>query len=194
MLILASQSNVRRALLENAGVRFETRVSPLDEEAEKQALGPLPPKELAQKLALAKALATARLNSEAIIIGADQTMEFDKKVLHKPSDKKQAGAQLRMLRGQTHELHSAVVVMRGQQILFKNTASTRLKMRSFSDAFLEDYLARIPENVLLSVGCYQLESLGIQLFDHIDGDYHAILGLPLLPLLAFLREIGEVGT
>jgi septum formation protein len=194
MLILASQSKIRRTLLENAGVRFETQVSPLDEETTKQFLGPIPPQELAQELAQAKAAAVAKLNRDAIIIGADQTMELNGKVFHKPSDKSEANAQLRELRGQKHELHSAVAVVRGTQVLFRNTLSARLKMRNFSDSFLDRYLTCIPEEILLSVGCYQLESLGIQLFDHIEGDYHAILGLPLLPLLVFLRDIGEVDT
>jgi septum formation protein len=194
MIILATQSAIRKQLLASAGVVFEAMRSPLDEEAEKVRLGAVSPRDLATSLAIAKAQAVSVQTPKAIVIGADQTLDLQGKTLHKSSSRQAARNQLEQLRGQTHSLHSAVAVTCGQETLFQHCQTAELTMRTFSDDFLDHYISVVDENVLLFVGCYQIEALGLQLFDTISADYHTILGLPLLPLLAFLRHIGEVQT
>jgi septum formation protein len=194
MLILASTSTARQQLLRQAGVSFTASPSPLDEEAEKLELRHLSPTSTATALALAKAKSKSAEEVHATVIGADQTLELNGELLHKPKDDSEARQHLQRLRGNTHKLHSAVAVTRADQVLFETTTTSHLTMRNFSNEFLDTYLQNIEPYVNQSVGCYQYESLGIQLFQSIDGDSFSILGLPLLPLLAFLREIGELQT
>jgi septum formation protein len=192
MIILASQSPTRRTLLSAAGFAFKSVTPPLDEESYKTALPDVGPKQLALTLAKAKALAAASLHPQAFVIGADQTLEFEGQCLHKTASLQEARVQLQRLAGKTHRLHSAVAVYRGQTCLFEHVATAELTMRTFGEGFLDHYLETVDPGVAKSLGGYQLEGLGVQLFERIDGDYFTILGLPLLPLLAFLHEHGEV--
>jgi septum formation protein len=190
-LILASGSGARRRMLEAAGLTFAVELPRVDEEGEKAQLRArlVPPLEQACGLAEAKALSVSR-HSEGFVIGADQMLAVGDEVLDKPRDTAEARAQLERLRGRTHELITAAVIGRGNEILWRRVETPRLTMRDFSDAFLDDYMARAGDATLRSVGAYQLEGLGAQLFERVEGDYFSVLGLPLLPLLSFLREEG----
>ncbi len=192
MIILASTSPIRQQLLSQAGIEFKALPAPFDEEQAKRESRHLSPRDLAATLALGKAQATSKQHMDALVIAADQTLEIDTATLHKPKSRDEAAQQLLLLRGQYHSLHSALAITKGNRVLYQTVSTARLKMRAFSDDFLQDYLAHTPPSAHASIGCYQLESLGIQLFDAIEGDYFTILGLPLLPLLAFLRETGEI--
>jgi septum formation protein len=185
-LILASTSSIRRRLLSNAGLNFEARPAAIDEELLKRGLGPLHPETLAKKLAEAKALSLA--TGDEVAIGADQTLSCNGKLFSKPPNIAAAREQLIALRGQTHVLASGVAVAKAGRCLWSDVGTARLTMRSFTDTFLDNYLARNHGSVCESVGSYKLEEEGIQLFENIEGDYFTILGLPLLPLLAFLRR------
>jgi septum formation protein len=191
-LILASGSSARRAVLEGAGLRFETRVAGVDEAAIKEAAQAegIPAQDAALMLADAKAARVAAKAPEALVIGADQLLVCDGVWFDKPPDMTAARGHLQRLRGRRHELVTAMVCHRGGQRIWQHVAKPRLTMRDFSDAFLEAYLAAEGEALLSSVGAYRLEGHGAQLFDRIEGDQPAILGLPLLPLLGFLRQHG----
>lgn len=192
-VILASKSAARTAVLKGAGVAFETAVSGVDEEAVKTAL--LAEGQGAKAIAEALAELKAQKISQSrpgLVIGADQTLEFDGRLYDKAETVEEARARLKLLRGKPHQLHSAVVVAKDGAPIWRDMVSCTLTMRDFSDDFLEDYLAREGEAALGSVGCYRLESLGAQLFSKIEGDYFAILGLPLLGLLDLLRNHGLV--
>jgi septum formation protein len=188
MLILASQSSARKLLLAGAGITFQAMASPFDEEAEKGHLTITQPKAIAGHLALAKATALAKHHTESFVIGADQVLELNGTIFHKPKNLAEAHQQLQQLRGQTHVLHSATCVVKGNTTVFENTQSAQLAMRQFSEEFLDTYLSQLGDQAMDSPGCYKIESLGIQLFDRVEGDHSTILGLPLFPLLAFLRE------
>lgn len=192
MIILASGSQTRRTMLERAGVPFTVQTAAVDEGAVKGAMKEETknPARVADVLAELKATRVSARNPGAIVIGADQMLDCDGVWFDKPETAADAAVQLRALRGKTHRLTSAVVAVRDSRRLWHHTESARLTMRSFSDAFLEDYLARLGETATTSVGAYQIEGLGAQLFMAVDGDHFTILGLPLLPLLDFLRENG----
>ncbi len=188
-LILASQSQARATLLRAAGVAFEQRPAHVDEAAAKAAMRRQEAE--ADELALALALLKARRVQEgAVVIGADQVLVCDGQWFDKPPDMASARAQLHSLRGRTHTLMTAVACLQDGTVLWRCLACPALTMRPFSDEFLDAYLALEGEAILSSVGAYRLEGLGIQLFDRIEGDHAAILGLPLLPLLGFLRQHG----
>jgi septum formation protein len=193
-VVLASKSQSRAAILTGAGVAYEVVGSGVDEdEAKHRLLGSgAGPREIAERLAEAKALKVSRERPEALVIGADQTLDLGGGLCDKAETLAEARDRLLALRGRPHQLHSAVVAARGGAAIWRVSESPRLQMRDVSDAFLDGYLARNAEAVLSSVGCYQLESEGAQLFDRIEGDYFAILGLPLLPLLGFLRREGAL--
>jgi septum formation protein len=178
-------------MLEAAGLAFEVDVPRVDEEAAKASLRGegLKPRDQADALAELKALSVSR-GREAFVIGADQMLALGSEVFDKPTSAAEAREHLLRLRGQTHELITAAVVAREGAIIWRHIDTPKLKMRAFSDAFLDDYLSRAGEHVLHSVGAYQLEGLGAQLFERVEGDYFSVLGLPLLPLLAFLRQHG----
>jgi septum formation protein len=190
-LILASKSVTRRAVLDGAGVTYEAVGSGVDEDAVKAELlaKGAGPREIAGALAEKKALAVSAGRS-GLVIGADQTLEFDGQLYDKAETVEEARERLQALRGQPHQLHSAVAVAQGGAIVWRETQSATLTMRDFSNVFLESYLAAEGEAALRSVGCYRLEGLGVQLFSRIDGDYFAILGLPMLGLLELLRRRG----
>lgn len=195
-VILASQSPARRAMLSAAGIPFEAVVSGVDEGALRASLaaagGPMPPARVAAALAAAKAEAVSRLHPGALVIGSDQVLDLDGDILEKPDDLAAARASLLRLRGRAHILWSAVALMQDGDLIWSETDQARLVMRSFSDGFLERYLESAGARVLGSVGAYELEGQGIQLFERIDGQYFTILGMPLLPLIGALRARGVI--
>jgi septum formation protein len=186
-LILASQSHARQTLLRNAGIAFEAVPADLDERAVQQASGLSSAGEIAAMLAREKALWVASRKPGRVVVGADQTLALGTRLLSKPSGRAQAAEQLRALAGNSHELHSGVAVARDGKTLFAEVAVARLTMRPLTGAEIRAYLDLAGEAVTSSVGAYQLEGLGVHLFERIEGDHFTILGLPLLPLLAFLR-------
>ena len=192
---LASQSAARKQLLAAAGVVFTTQAAGVDEAAVKQSLlaeghGP---RDIADALAEAKAVKVSR-RVAGLVIGADQTLELSGALLDKAESADEARARLKALRGQTHRLHSAAVVARDGVALWRGLSSPSMTMRAFSDAFLDDYLERNADTALSCVGGYALEGEGVQLFSRVEGDYFAVLGLPLFALLDYLRLQGALGT
>jgi septum formation protein len=192
--VLASGSSTRRKLLEDAGVPFECVVPQIDEQPIKADLRTrgADNRQIAEFLAEQKALAVARGLAAALVIGADQVLDFDGTAFDKPKNRNDALAQLRALRGHDHTLLTACAVAEGPAIVWERTDRTHLTMRATSDEFLERYVDRLGERALAGPGAYQLEGLGAQLFERVDGDFFAVLGLPLLPLLAYLRERGAL--
>ena len=191
-LLLASQSQARRRMLEAAGVPFEAVAATLDEEQAKAGLAAtgFEPPDLAEMLAEMKAKSVAD-PGDALVLGADQVLELDDgTMLSKPASRAQALDQLRRLSGQTHYLHSAAVVVEGGERVWGETESVAMDVRPLGEAFLQAYLDAEYEAVRGSVGGYRIEGTGAQLFEEVDGSHFAVLGLPLLPLLAYLRERG----
>lgn len=190
MLILASQSPTRRTLLAQAGVRFSTEPASIDERAlEIEAVdNGADARAVATLLATRKAQSVAERFPGAVVIGADQTLALGDEILHKPTDLDAARAQLDHLRGKTHRLHAAIVLVQDGVLLWDHLASAEMTMRAFDVAERDEVVALEGENLLTSVGGYRLEGPSIRLFEAITGDYFTILGLPLLPLLAALRE------
>lgn len=194
-LILASSSKVRARLLEAAGLAFTVQSPGLDEHVMRQAIsstGSLSPQDVAEVLARAKAEAVSGLMREPFVIGADQVLALADKILNKPDNMEQARAELLDLSGKSHVLHSAVALARNGTTVWAHSETSTLRMRELTPQFIGRYLAAAGQEVLSSVGAYQLEGLGIQLFEQIDGDYFSILGLPLLPLLDALRREGAI--
>lgn len=191
-LILASASISRRALLQGAGLQFDAIPAHIDEAAIKQSARAegLPAHEAATLLADMKAARLSHRHPDALVIGADQILVCDDIWFDKPADQVEAYAHLTTLRGKTHTLATAVVCHLGSQRIWQHIAQPRLTMRVFSDAFLTAYLAIEGDTVKATVGAYRLEAAGVHLFTRIEGDHDAILGLPLLPLLQFLRNQG----
>jgi septum formation protein len=190
-LLLASQSETRRRMLEAAGVPFECVAAALDEEQAKAGLAAagFEPRDMAEMLAEMKAKSVAA--DDALVVGADQVLELDDgTMLSKPRSRGEALAQLRLLGGATHYLHSAAVIVEYGERVWGETESVALDVRPLSEAFLQAYLDAEYEAVRWNVGGYRVEGLGAQLFEEIDGSHFAVLGLPLLPLLAYLRERG----
>lgn len=195
-LVLASASRARRELLEAAGLSFAVRPAAVDEAGIKEAAQAesLPAEEAAIALAEMKARRICRAEPQAVVIGADQILICDGRWFDKPGTPEEARAQLLALRGREHVLATAVLCARGGRRLWHHIARPRLWMRPFSDEFLDDYLAREGDAVCSSVGAYRLEGRGIQLFDRVEGEHATILGLPLLPLLGFLRQSGSLAA
>lgn len=188
-LVLASKSPARRAMLEAAGIPVEIEPADIDERAlERNAPGAAD--DVATMLAREKARAVAARRPDRFVVGADQTLALGQKRFSKPANRAAARTQLQELRGRTHELHSAVALVRNDAVLFEFSDTARLSMRAFSDDFLDVYLEEIGTAAIASVGGYQLEGTGIQLFERVEGDYFTILGLPLFPVLVFLRSAG----
>ena len=188
-IILASQSAARRAVLAGAGVPHLAVTAGVDEDAAKVELlaQGADPKAVAEALAELKAIAVSSA-TDGLVIGADQTLDLEGALYDKVADLAAARERLRLLRGKAHKLHSAVVVAHGGVAIWREVVSATLTMRDFSDGFLEDYLAIEGRAALGSVGCYRLEGPGAQLFSKIEGDYFAILGLPLIGVLDLLRQ------
>ena len=195
-LVLASASRSRASVLAAAGLAFERLPATIDEEEIRRSMRAegASADDAAAALALAKARRIARERPGALVIGADQILDCAGVWFDKPPDMDHARAQLLALRGKTHRLATAVCVMRDEALLWQHGESPVLTMRAFGDAFLDAYLAAAGDAVLASVGAYLLEGLGVQLFARIQGDHFAILGLPLLPLLGFLRGHGVVAA
>jgi septum formation protein len=187
-LVLASRSVARAALLTGAGIAIEVLPADIDERGIEAKAAAQDAGAAAALLAREKARAVAALRPGRLVLGADQTLALGSRRFSKPVDRIAAAEQLRALRGKMHALHSALAVMRDGELLFEHTDTASLTMRSFSDEFLDQYLELADDAVTASVGAYQLEKPGIQLFERIEGDYFTILGLPLLPLLDFLRR------
>jgi septum formation protein len=187
-LILASQSCARQTLLANAGIDFDAVPADIDERGVQQASGLSEPGEVAALLAREKSLAVSADRPGRTVVGADQTLALGRRLFSKPIGRAEAAEQLRGLAGHSHELHSAVAVARDGKILFEAADIARMTMRRLGEADIDAYLDAAGEAVISSVGAYQLEGLGVHLFERIEGDHFTILGLPLLRLLAFLRS------
>lgn len=189
-LILASKSGSRQALLRNAGLPFEAMPATIDERAIQGTSGLASPDAIAALLAREKAFDVARRHPGRLVLGADQTLALGERLFNKPAGRDAAAKQLAALQGRTHALHSAIAVVRDAELLFADVAIAKLAMRSLSAADISAYLDAAGEGVTTSVGAYQLEGLGIHLFEWVDGDHLTVLGLPLTPLLGFLRRHG----
>ena len=187
-LILASQSSARKMLLANAGLEFKAIAADIDERGIQAASELSNPRAIASLLAREKAKAVSAGHPSSYVIGADQTLALGDRLFNKPADRSQALAQLRDLAGNSHELNSAVAVAHDGKVVFENVSIARMTMREMTEGELSAYLDAAGEAVTTSVGAYQLEGLGIHLFERIEGDHFTVLGLPLLPLLAFLRR------
>jgi septum formation protein len=187
-LILASQSSARKMLLANAGLEFRAITADIDERSIQAASKLSNPREIGLLLAREKAKAVSAHHPGSYVIGADQTLAIGDRLFNKPAGRAQAMAQLRDLAGNSHELNSAVAMAHDGKIVFEDVSIARMTMRQMTEAELSAYLDAAGDAVTTSVGAYQLEGLGIHLFERIDGDHFTVLGLPLLPLLAFLRR------
>ncbi|SNB69692.1 MULTISPECIES: Maf-like protein [unclassified Agrobacterium] len=193
-LILASSSASRQMLMRNAGLTFSAIPADIDERALDEQLerDGASPEEVALELAKAKALAVGALHPEALVLGCDQTMALGARVYHKPKTMTEAKAHLLSLSGKVHRLNSAAVLVRHGEVVWQTVSSAELGVRTLSAEFVSRHLQRVGEKALSSVGAYQLEGEGIQLFTSIEGDYFTILGLPLLPLLSKLRDMDVI--
>lgn len=195
-LVLASASASRQKLLEAAGLSFEVMPANVDEDAIRQALtfdgDQIAPEDLAEVLARAKAEDVSKRVNDAWVIGGDQILAVGDELHTKASNKEEAQEKLLGLRGKTHALHSAVVVAKAGETAWAHVETARMTVRDFSPEFLGNYFSAATDAVLGSVGCYHYEGVGIHLFDKVDGDFSTILGMPMLPLLAHLREQGVV--
>ncbi|MEE2526631.1 Maf family protein [Hyphobacterium sp. HN65] len=188
-LILASGSQIRRKILENAKIPFAVKTSGVDEDAIKQAWTGTDPTELALLLAEAKAGAVSA-ESDQLVLGADQVLGLDGEMFDKAKSAGEARDRLLHLRGKTHTLHCGLAAVRAGEVIWRHRQESHLKVRDFSDDYLDHYLKAAGDVLTASVGAYAYEELGAQLFDAVDGDYYAILGLPLLPVLDLLRQEG----
>jgi septum formation protein len=186
-LVLASQSKARQSLLANAGIAIESDPADIDERSIQATSGLSAPGDIAGLLAREKARAVSGRRPSRYVVGADQTLALGSRIFNKPPSRAQAAEQLRALSGQCHELHAAVAVARAGKLLFEHVSIARMTMRRLNDTEIGSYLEEAGDAVSSSVGGYQLEGLGIHLFEKIEGDHFTILGLPLLPLLGFLR-------
>jgi len=193
-LILASRSAARRAMLEQAGVSFSVQVADVDEDAVKAMHDPADAAGLAVELARVKALAVSRRDPEAWVLGADQTLAFDGGLVSKAPTLDEARARLARMRGRSHALHSGAALARNGQVVWSGVDTAAMRVRDFSDAFLDAYLAVEGEDLLACVGSYRLEGMGSQLFEAVEGDYFTVLGLPLWTVLAELRRAGVLAT
>lgn len=187
-LILASQSAVRKSLLANAGIAVETIPADIDERAIQDESGLKNPGEIAALLAGEKAKFISLKHPGRYVVGADQTLALGERLFSKPANRAAASAQIATLSGQTHELHSAVSVTKDGALLFSHVSVARMTMRALTEREITAYIDEAGDAVTASVGAYQLERTGVHLFERIEGDHFTILGLPLLPLLGFLRS------
>ncbi|OLY48649.1 Maf family nucleotide pyrophosphatase [Bartonella apis] len=191
-LILASLSPFRKSILENAGLEFDVEGAKIDERELEKTLGKITPQELAKKLAMKKAEDVSSRFPDALVIGCDQTLELEGNALHKVANLEGVRDRLFSLSSKTHYLHSGIALAKAGKADWVGLSTTKMTVRSLSPEFIDYYIDKAGEDVQSSVGAYQVEGLGIQLFDKIDGDYFTIIGLPLLLLLQKLRETGII--
>lgn len=191
-IVLASASPFRKALLKNAGLDFTAEAARIDERAIESMLDGVDAEDVAAVLAEAKAQDVSGRNPGALVIGSDQTLSLGDRIFHKPDSIDGARRHLLSLSGRTHALNSAIAIVQNGQLLWRYIAVAHMTMRNLDPGFIGRHIARVGDRALSSVGAYQFEGEGIQLFDRIDGDYFTILGLPMLPLLARLRELGAI--
>ena len=193
-IVLASGSAIRAQMLRNANVDFVVQRPRVDEDTIKQSMTAenALPRDIADALAEQKARKISAKMPDAWVIGCDQVLDFDRRIMSKPDTPEQAHQQLTVMRGQTHKLFSAAVIYQGNQPVWRHVGQVRLTMRAFSDEYLTDYITRNWDDIRLCVGGYMLESEGVRLFDRIDGDYFNVLGMPLLELLNFLTLRGAI--
>jgi len=189
-LILASKSAARRSMLSEAGVSFAVQVADVDEDAVKAVHDPADAAGLAVELARVKALAVSRHDADAWVLGADQTLSFNGELVSKAGSLGDARVRLQAMRGRTHQLHSGAALAHKGQVVWSGVDTATMRVRDFSDAFLDAYLATEGEGLLACAGAYRLEGMGAQLFEAVEGDYFTVLGLPLWPVLAELRRAG----
>jgi len=191
-LILASSSPFRARLIKNAGLSVKVEGAKIDERCVEKKLGNLSPEKIAQKLAEEKARDVSSRFHQALVIGCDQILELEGRILHKPADMEDAYRRLLELSGKTHQLHSGVALFKNGHPVWSHVATAKMTARSLDPLFVGNHLARVGTDILGSVGAYRIEGEGIQLFEKIEGDYFTILGLPLLPLLAEFRKLGVI--
>ncbi|MFI0846706.1 Maf-like protein [Mesorhizobium sp. IMUNJ 23232] len=192
--VLASSSPFRKTMLANAGLDFTAIAAEIDERAVEAPLAGsgATPEEVAEILAVAKATEVSERHPGALVLGCDQTLSLGDRLFHKPRDMEDARRHLLALSGKTHHLNSAAVLLRDGDVVWRTVSVARLTMRTLDPAYIGQHLARVGQKALQSVGAYQIEGEGIQLFDKIEGDYFTIVGLPLLPVLAALRDLGAI--
>lgn len=193
-IIVASGSSIRAKMLRDSGVDFSVQVARIDEDSIKKSLiaEQANPRDIADTLAEMKARRVAVKHAGSYVIGSDQVLEINGGLMSKPTTTEEAKAQLHQLRGRQHSLYSAVVLMRNGAPIWRHTGRAKLWMRDFTDTYLQRYLETQGDDLLQTVGCYKLESEGVRLFSKIEGDYFTILGMPLIPLLTYLAEIGAI--
>ena len=191
VLILASKSKYRAMLMKNAGLDFSTQEANIDERAVEEPLLKTgsTPSDVAEILAIAKAVEVSKSNKSSMVIGSDQTLSLEDELLHKPSNMEDARRRLLALSGKTHHLNSAIALVKNEEVIWTHVETASITMRHLTPEFVGKHLAIVGEKALTSVGAYQIEGEGVQLFENIEGDFFSIMGLPLLPLLAELRRL-----